>query len=49
MGVNLIRTYKLSSIVPRISNKKEAMISRLLYVSAVEQFYIMTFISDQYL
>ena len=29
MGVNSIRAYKLSAIVPRILNKKEALISRV--------------------
>ena len=29
MGVNSIRAYKLSAIVPRILNKKEAFISRV--------------------
>jgi len=29
MGVNSIRAYKLSTIVPRILNKKEAFISRV--------------------
>ena len=29
MGVNSVRAYKLSAIVPRILNKKEAFISRV--------------------
>jgi len=35
MGVNSIRADKLSGIVPRILNKKEAFISGRFYVSAV--------------
>ena len=31
MGVNSIRAYKLSAIVPRILNKKEAFISRVFF------------------